>query len=459
MTNRRSRAVTFSAVLATIAVGLAGCLQDPNAGGGGEDGVEANADNNSPDGDGVVTISGSFGGAEAERFAESLAVIEQETGIDIQYTPDTNFVTNIRQRASAGEAPDIGLFPQPGGLLDLASDGLVQPIDTYLDFDQLDRTLVPGFLESSRLNGRVYGAPIRMAVKSLVWYPRAPFDSGGYSADPASVQELMATSDQIKSDGIAPWCMGWNDAANTGWVGTDWLEEYMLRMHGPDVYDDWVSHQIPFNDPLVVEALDAFGELALTDGNVRGGATGIENTSFAESFLPALENPPLCMMERQGNFLTSFLPDSTQANLDEEIGVFLFPPYEGGYAGQPILGGGDLAALFNGNDEDAITVMRFLTSDEFGVPWAQAGGWLSPHRTFDVNLYPTEAERSTGQFVAEADVFRFDGSDLMPSAIGSDAFWDAMVDWVGGADSQTVLTEVEEIWQDLPSEQDDGSDG
>ena len=37
----------------------------------------------------------------------------------------------------------------------------------------------------------------------------------------------------------------------TGWPITDWFEDFMLRINGPDVYDQWVNHEIPFNDPKV----------------------------------------------------------------------------------------------------------------------------------------------------------------------------------------------------------------
>ena len=93
-------------------------------------------------------------------------------------------------------------------------------------------------------------------------------------------------------------------------------------------------------------------------------------------------------MERQGNFVTGFYPEDIRANLDEEVGQFVFPPYDGGYAGQPVLGGGDIAALFNGNDDEAIESCASSPQTRSGQ-WAAAGGWLSPHATFDVSQYPT----------------------------------------------------------------------
>ena len=46
-----------------------------------------------------------------------------------------------------------------------------------------------------------------------------------------------------------PWCVGAESGGATGWVLTDWIEDIMLRTAGPDVYDQWVAHEIPFNDP------------------------------------------------------------------------------------------------------------------------------------------------------------------------------------------------------------------
>ena len=36
----------------------------------------------------------------------------------------------------------------------------------------------------------------------------------------------------------------------------------MLRVNGPEVYDQWVKHEIPFNDPQVKAAFDAFQDTA-----------------------------------------------------------------------------------------------------------------------------------------------------------------------------------------------------
>ncbi len=433
-------------LLASVALVTTGCLQDPNAASAGAAGLNGYVDGGTPDGDKVVTILGAFGGDEQKNFEASLADFEKSTGIDIQYTADQDFTTTVKQKVNSGDAPDIGLFPQPGGLLELAAQGKVQPIDTFLDYDTLDRTLVPGFLDASRLKGRVYGAPMRLAVKSIVWYPKAAYEKLGYSTSPKSIQELATIADKIKASGTTPWCMTWGSDQATGWVGTDWIEELVLRMWGPDVYDQWVNHEIPFDDPKIVKAFDEYRKLLFTDGNTYGGVKTVLNEDFGNAMNPAFKSPPKCYLMRQGNFITTFLPKDVQANLDKDVGIFVYPPYEGGYQGQPIMGGGDIAALFNGNDPDAIKVMQFLTSDKFGVQWAQAGGWLSPHTTFDQSNYPDDTTRKMAEIAYGADVFRYDASDVMPKEVGSGSFWTGMVEWAGGKSSEAVTTEINDSW-------------
>lgn len=446
--SRRRRRIALGLVGGvTVALAASGCLQDPNpTGGQAGAGLGGFVDGGTADGDKTVTILGAFGGDEQKLFEASLADFEKDTGINVQYTADNDFTTTIKQKVNSGDAPDIGLFPQPGGLLEFAADGKVNPIDAYLDYDKLDATLIPGMLDASRYQGRVYGAPMRLAVKSLVWYPKPAFEDKGYSTEPTSIQDLEKETKKIQADGVAPWCMGWESDQSTGWVGTDWIEELVLRMYGPDVYDQWVKHQIPFNDERIVKAFDEFGKVAKANGQVLGGTKGILNTAFADAMNPAFSADPTCYLMRQGNFATGFFPEPVKKDLDGKVGIFVYPRFEGGYDGQAIIGGGDIAALFNGNDDDAKKVMEFITSDAFGAPWAKAGGWLSPHTSFDPANYPDEVTKKMAKIANDADVLRFDGSDLMPKEVGSGTFWTAMVQWVSGKSSKEVTDEVEASW-------------
>ncbi len=443
MRRRTSRVMSLGAMCTTVAMLTASCLSSGDDGGNGGGG----AGGGTSDGDGVVEIIGAFGGVEADSFAKDIKAFEDETGIDIQYTGTQDFQTIISSKVRAGDTPDIAIFPQPGTLVQLAEDGELAPLEDVVDVGALEDAMIPGLLDAGATeDGTFYGAPMRVAVKSVVWVPKE-YSKRGYSLEPASIQELLDISDKIKGEGIAPWCLGYGSDAATGWVGTDWIEEYMLRIHGPEVYDQWVSHEIPFDDPKVQEAFDAYAEIAKEPGYVRGGGKAINNTPFAEAPNPMFENPPKCMMHRQGNFITGFFPDDVQANLDDSVDVFYFPPYEGGYDGSPVLGGGDLAATFNADDEDTQKVMEYLSGPDFGKLWGADGGWLSPRTDYDTSIYPDETTRAVGEIAANADVFRFDASDLMPTEVGGGSFWTGMVEWTAGdKTTEEVTSEIEASW-------------
>jgi alpha-glucoside transport system substrate-binding protein len=444
---RRGKLVKVGVLLVVLVLGLGavGCGgdDDEEAGGGG---TAAGTDGGQIGGE--VEILGAFGGPEEQLFNESLAAFEQRTGIDVQYTTTNDLPTLIRTRVNGGNPPDIALFPQPGLVADLVEQGAVAPLDDILDIESLKETLIPGFIEGATIDGQVYSAPMRMAVKSILWYAVPEFDDKGYTV-PETHQELVALEDKMVAAGDTPFCLGYESGQATGWVGTDWIEEYMLRTAGPEKYDQWVSHELPFDSPEVREAFAKYEEVALRDKVVLGGREAILSTAFTDAGNPMFSEPPGCFMYRQGNFASGLFPDNVKADLPTFVNVAYFPPVEGGYDGKPILGGGDLAALFeeNADNQAAVETMKFLTSPEFGAEWAKGGGWLSPHKTFDESNYPDEITKTIAGFAADADVFRFDASDLMPAVVGAGTFWRGMAEWTSGEkDLDTVLSDIDDSW-------------
>jgi alpha-glucoside transport system substrate-binding protein len=238
--------------------------------------------------------------------------------------------------------------------------------------------------------------------------------------------------------------MTWGADSATGWVGTDWVEQIVLTLQGPDYYENWAYHRIPFDDDGVVQAFEEFGEVARTDGFVWGGRKRILGTPVAESMHPAFDDPPRCLLERQGSFEESFLPGEVRADLDDLVGVFPFPPADD-TAPPDVLGAADLAALVTA-DEDTVRVLEFISSDAFGAEWAQIGGWLSPHRTFDPSDYPDDTTRQIAAKVAAAPHLVFDASDLMPSDVGAGTFWTGMVEWLNGKSSADTAADIEASW-------------
>jgi alpha-glucoside transport system substrate-binding protein len=407
---------------------------------------EASPENGNGTGTGEVSVMSAFTGEEADLFRESIAIFEEETGTTVDYEPVDGFETIITTRVQGQAAPDIALFPQPGLLMDIQEQTEALPLSEFMDLDQVEEAMIPGFLDATTDDeGNAYGLPMRMAVKSILWYPVPQFEEAGYEL-PETQAELIALEEQIRADGNTPWCLGMEAGDSTGWVGTDWVEEYMLRLHGPEAYDEWVENDLEFTSPEVQAAFEEFGRLFQTEGNVVGGAQGLVNIPFGDSPNDMFQDEPGCYLHRQGNFITGFFPDDVQEDLDGNVGAAYFPPDEDGFDGSPVLAGGDLALMINDTPE-AREFMEFLARDDFGEPWAAAGGWLSPNVNFDESVYPDDVTRDVYRVGAEADILRFDGSDMMPGAVGAGTFWTGIVDWVTGRVSlEDALQRIDDSW-------------
>ncbi len=108
---------------------------------------------------------------------------------------------------------------------------------------------IAGWEGLDTVDGEVYGHPVaRQRQVDGVVQPGGLRGRSGYEI-PETLDELKALSDQIVADGGTPWCAGIESGVATGWPITDWFEDFMLRLNGPEVYDQWVNHEIPFNDP------------------------------------------------------------------------------------------------------------------------------------------------------------------------------------------------------------------
>jgi alpha-glucoside transport system substrate-binding protein len=282
----------------------------------------------------------------------------------------------------------------------------------------------------------------------MVWYPKDDFDEAGYEV-PTTWDELIALSDQIKEDGTAPWCVGFESEGATGWPATDWMEDIMLRTAGGDVYDQWVNHEIPFNDPAVKTAAEHFGDILFTDGYVLGGAAATADVPFADAPAPLFQDPPGCYLHRQASFIAA-----QPAFEGQEAGVdydwFPLPPIDQ----EGTLYGGELTVVGTAADSDQAKdfLERFIAEDvQCAMGGVQASSRISPNVNVGPDCYTDELLAGASEVLTEAlsaGTGRFDAADLMPAEVGSGTFWTGMIEYIrSGPDSlDGVLQDIEDSW-------------
>jgi len=196
-------------------------------------------------------------------------------------------------------------------------------------------------------------------------------------------------------------------------------------------------------------AIDKAGEILKNDKFVNGGLGGVKTiatTSFTEAGLPILDGT--CYMHRQASFYQANWGDGVNVGEDGDVWAFYLPSMSADT--KPVLGGGEFAAAFSDRPE-VQAFQAFLASPEWSNEKAKAtpnGGWLSANKELDPNNLVKPIDKLSYQILMdEKAVFRFDGSDMMPSAVGAGSFWKQMTNWIAlGTSSQDVADAIEKSW-------------
>jgi alpha-glucoside transport system substrate-binding protein len=400
----------------------------------------------------TLTIFGPWRGDDEIHVQVVLEYFRQATGADVKYSSSENYEQQVVIDTQAGSPANVTVLPQPGLIADLAAKGFLTPLSDadkqwMVDNYGAGQSWVDiGTAKDKDGKPQFFGFAYKTDVKSLVWYSPENFKDAGYEI-PKTMEELIALSDKIVADGGKPWCIGLGSGGATGWPATDWIEDIMLRTQPGDVYDKWVTNEIKFTDPAVINALDIFGSFAKNDAYVDGGAAGVASTDFRDSPKGLFGTPPKCYMHHQASFIPSFFPEGTKVGEDADF--FYMPTYAAkADLGKPVLGAGTLFTISK-DSKASRAFIEFLKMPLAHELWMADGGFLTPLKSANPAAYANDAARKQGEIMATASTFRFDGSDLMPGKIGAGAFWTGMVDFVGGKSSADVAAEIQKAWDAL----------
>ena len=385
--------------MGALALAAAGCGGD--GGGNGDAG-------GSEDVTGSISVMAIWAGDEQASFE---AVIdgfnENYPNVDVKYTSGgDNLAPLLSTAVEGGNPPDIAAVGQPGLMADFAKKGALKPIDDLRD--KIVESFGDAVADTGAVDGTQYAVMFKGSNKSTVWYNAATFEEAGVEP-PEDWDGLTEVRDTLKAAGITPYSVG----VDVGWPMTDLFENIYIRSAGPDMYDQLAKHEIPWTDQSVKDALTIMAEVVGESDNMAGGTDGALQTEMPESVAKVFSDSPDAAMVVIGDFA----PGVTETTLEPETGynVFTFPAIEG--SGPAVVGSGDLFLKFK-ESAAADAFLEYLTTVEAAEIWAKRGGFSSPHKDLDVSVYPDEITRTTAGALGEAETFRFDMSDLQPSAFG-----------------------------------------
>jgi alpha-glucoside transport system substrate-binding protein len=403
----------------TFVVGCSSDDDNGNSDNGNTSEQGGNGDNISGD---SVDVLGIWGSDELPNFESMVKPWEDQESARMEFTGNRGLSAILTSRVEGGNPPDIAIPAEIGLFQQFAKEGKLTPLSDCGLEDEVRENYPQSFVDMGTVDGKLYGFFMKADTKGTIWYDPKTFDDKGWDplTEDSSWDDLVSLSNDIKDDGLAPWSIGLASEADSGWPGSDWLQQIILNMDdGEALYDGLVDGSIPFTDPRVKEAWQRFGDLALTQGNVsQGSAAGVNATNFQDATYAPFQDPPAAAMTYLGAFASTFIekqfPDLKPGD------DFSFFPFPGG----GVTGAANIVYAFN-SDPATCSLLRYLASADAQRIWVEAGGFTSLNKGVDLDSYPNATARGAADQLLNAKVFRFDLDDSL-----------------GGATQQAIFTGV-----------------
>jgi alpha-glucoside transport system substrate-binding protein len=424
----RHRSALFALLTAFLLLAASACGGGDEGGGGGTTGTEASNVS------GSVTILADWTGPEGESFKAVLDGFKQKyPNVDAKYRPSTNIAQDLSTAVEGGNPPDLAAVPNPGLTADYQQRGELKPIDFAQD--TVEENFSQDWVDLGTIDGKLYGVFFKGANKSTIWYNVHAFEDAGVEP-PSTWDDLTAAADTIKASGVPAWSID----ASDGWPLTDLFENIYARQAGPDMYRQLTTHDIPWTDDSVKQALTTMNDIFKDSDNIAGGTDGALQTDFPTSVSNVFASPPKAAMIAEGDFVPGVVAGQTPAKPETDYNFFDFP--EIGDTGKIVVGGGNEVIMFK-DSPAAQALVEFLASPEAGEIWAKRGGFSSPNKNVSEDVYPDEITKRSATALANAEDFLFDMSDLAPAAFGSDAEFSLLQDFFKNHDVDGTAQKLE----------------
>lgn len=393
-----------------------------------------------------ITVLGVWGGQEADVFSAMCKAFTDKTGIQVDFEATRDLDAVITTRVEAGNPPDVSALPGPGKMIELARKGKIVDLSKILDMDEYNRDYAQGWKDLGSVDGKLYGLFNKAAVKGLVWYNPKALKAGGFDEPKFgwTWDDMIAESNKMIAAGKAPWAVGIESGAASGWVGTDWIENIFLRMYGPQKYRDWYEGRLSWTSPEMKKAWQAFGQIVADPKMAFGGSQYVNATNFGNAAAPLFADPPQAYFHHQASFIQSFIASQFPSLKPvDDFNFVSFPTIDPKYS-KAMEVAADLYVAFKSTPE-VKAFMNYIASAEAQAFWAAGTGGLGTNRNVALTFYPDALTKRAASILNGTEIVVFDASDMMKSQMNN-AFWSAVVSYVNKpSDLDSILADLEKV--------------
>jgi alpha-glucoside transport system substrate-binding protein len=389
----------------------------------------------------TLNLLTTWGGEEQASFKAVVAPFTQSSGITVNITATRDVNAQLTILLRGNNPPDIAILPNPGKMQELAAQHHLLAFNSFMDMSQVQNDYASSWIDLGSYNGKLYAIFFKAANKGTVWYNPAQFQSNNYTI-PTSWQDMITLSNNIASSGKYPWSMGVESGAASGWPSADWVAQIFANQAGPDQYDKWVKHTIPWTDASVKNAFQYFGQIAHGNHYINGAPQSILATNFQPaSFLP-FETPPKAYMFYLGDFTEGFITTQfPKAKPETDFNFFPFPTVNDQYKGAITVGADVVVAM---RDGDSIhQLVKYLATADAQAIWVKRGGFTAVNKNVPVSDYPDAVAQASVKMLTAAPIVKYGAGDLMPAQVQT-AFWQGLLKYIQDASQlDSVLSTIE----------------
>ena len=211
------------------------------------------------------------GGPVTKIIDEYAAGFEKENpGIKIKpiYAGDyQQTVAKVLTAIKGGDVPETAIL-LAADLFLLEDEGVIVPIEDFArtpDDKAWLATFYPAFMENAKLKGKTYAIPFQRSTPVLYWN-KEHFKAAGLDPDkgPRNWAEMREMARKLTkkdaSGAVTQWGIQIPSDGNTAWLFTGMTTGNGVRLTNAD------GNKVSFDDPKVVEAVQAWHDLSRVDG-------------------------------------------------------------------------------------------------------------------------------------------------------------------------------------------------
>ncbi|HEY4079808.1 MAG TPA: ABC transporter substrate-binding protein [Burkholderiaceae bacterium] len=161
-------------------------------------------------------------------------------------------------RIVGGNPPTAAQFNISKQFLDVVDQGLLNNVDDVATRDGWDKFLPETVLNTIRVKGHYYAAPVDIHMPMWIWYSKAAFKKAGITSEPKNFDELFAALDKLKAAGLVPLAHG-----GQGWQDNTVFGAVLSNLGGRDLYLKIFRDRDPaaINSPAFKQVLLTFKRL------------------------------------------------------------------------------------------------------------------------------------------------------------------------------------------------------